>query len=72
MIGGALAGLRNIIGGNGQSGIGIYSGAAGTDIRGNTIGFSAPLVFLGNGWTASGSGAASTRPSAARQPARAT
>ena len=28
VIGGALAGLRNIIGGNGQSGIGIYSGAA--------------------------------------------
>ena len=41
--------LRNVIGGNVQHGIGLYDGASGTRIAGNTIGFSAPLTFLGNG-----------------------
>ena len=39
---------RNIIGGNVQHGIALYGGAANTAIFGNTVGFSAPLVFLGN------------------------
>ena len=49
IIGGADESLRNVIGGNVQHGIGLYDGASGTRIVGNTIGFSAPLTFLGNG-----------------------
>ena len=48
VIGGADESLRNVIGGNVQHGIGLYDGASGTRIVGNTIGFSAPLTFLGN------------------------
>ena len=48
VIGGADESLRNVIGGNVQHGIGLYDGASGTRIAGNTIGFSAPLTFLGN------------------------
>ena len=45
---------RNIIGGNGQNGIGIYgsttgAAASGTQIVGNTIGFRSPPNTVGNG-----------------------
>ncbi len=48
VIGGVDESLRNVIGGNVQHGIGLYDGASGTRIVGNTIGFSAPLTLLGN------------------------
>ena len=54
VIGGVDGLARNVIGGNGQHGIGIYSSATGaarlgTQIVGNTIGFRSPPNTVGNG-----------------------
>lgn len=51
IIGGITAGVRNVISGNGRSGIQIYSSATGNSIRGNFIGLSGDgTAAISNSW----------------------